>query len=134
MLNRTGLSLLAALALVAPAVAIAGVAGPLDDPTGVLSASDDNQTGDDTAGGALQEEPTPVATPEADDADDGQDDADATPIPDAATSTPNAVDDDALEAADEQAEANDVDDGEVEDADDVEAEDADDGEVEDADD
>jgi hypothetical protein len=124
MINRTGLSILAALALIVPAVAIAGVAGPLDDPTGVLSASEGNQTND--SDGALQEESTPAASPEADDAGE-QEDAD-----DAASPAASPEADDVEDPAD-QDEANDIDDGDAEDVDDAEAEDAGDGEAEDDD-
>jgi hypothetical protein len=146
MLKRIGISLVAALGLIIPTVALAGVAG-LDDPTGVLSAND-NQGGEDNGEEVLQEEATPAASPEADDTDNGQqDDTDPAATPGASPNTDDdqdaaedqdepgdvdaadeAEDDDGGEGATEdQDEAGDVDDGDAEDADDGEVADDDDG-------
>jgi hypothetical protein len=129
MLKRTGISLVAALGLIIPTVALAGVAG-LDDPTGVLSAND-NQGGEDNGAEVLQEEATPAVSPEADD-DDAQQDALETP-----NASPEADDEDAAEDQDEPGDVNDADDGEdVDEAEDEDggAEDADEaGDVDDTD-
>lgn len=120
--NRAGISLVAALFLIIPTVALVGVAG-LDDPTGVLSAND-NQVGEDDDAEVLQEEATPAASPEADDSDDAEQDSPETP-----GASPEADDDE--DAAEDQDEAGDVDDNDDgEDADEAEDED---GDVEDAD-
>lgn len=131
MLKTAGLSLVAALGIIVPTVALAGVGG-LDDPTGVLSASD-NQAGQDNGAEVLQEEATPAPSPDTDD-DEGaqQDDEDAQETPGA---SPEADDpEEPAEDQDDPGDVDDADDGEDADEDEDAAEDADEaGDVDDAD-